>query len=176
MDFKVIASQNIYQGKAVNLWVERVKYPDGREISLEVIHHPGAVTILPVDEDGQVWFVCQYRHPVGGMFLELPAGTMEKGEAPEETAAREIREEIGMAAGKITKLGSFYMAPGYSDEYMHVYLATQLTPAPLAQDEGEFIQVEKYSLEAVYAMLEDGTIQDGKTFAAFTLAKNHLEG
>ncbi|MCB2179665.1 NUDIX hydrolase [bacterium] len=176
MDFKVITSQNIYQGKAVKLWLERVKYPDGREVSLEVIHHPGAVTILPVDADGQVWFVRQYRHPVGGMFLELPAGTLEKGEAPEETAAREIREEIGMAAGQIIKLGSFYMAPGYSDEFMHVYLATHLTPAPLAQDEGEFIEVEKYPLETVYKMLTDGTIQDGKTIAAFALAKNHLKG
>lgn len=176
MDFKVTTSQNIYQGKVVNLWLDRVKYPDGREISLEVIRHAGAVTILPVDEQGQVWFVCQYRHPVGDMFLELPAGTMEEDETPEETAAREIREEIGMAAAEIIKLGTFYMAPGYSDEFMHVYLATQLTPAPLAQDEGEFIHVEKYPLQKVYEMLEDGTIQDGKTLAAFTLAKKHLAG
>lgn len=175
MNFKVIDSKQIYPGKAVNLWLERVKYPDGREISMEVIHHPGAVVILPIDADGRIWFVRQYRHSVGRMFLELPAGTLEKGEGPEVTAAREIREEIGMAAAQMQTLGGFYPAPGYSDEYLYAYLATGLTPAPLAQDEGEFIQVEKYTLPEALKMLKDGTIQDAKTMATFSLAADFLE-
>ena len=174
MEFKSISNKSLYQGKAVKLWLEQVRYPDGRMASFEVVRHSGAVTILPVDEDGMIWFVRQYRHPARQMLLELPAGTIEPDESHHETAAREIREEIGMTAEKMEYLGGFFMAPGYSTEYMHVYLAHGLTPSPLQQDESEFILVEKLSIEEVYRMVESGDIQDGKTLAILMLAEKLL--
>ena len=174
MEFKRLEKTSIFQGRAINLWLERVKYPDGREVSFEIIDHPGAVSILPIDEDDMVWFVRQFRPTVGEMFLELPAGTLEKNEAPEVTAAREIREEIGMAAAEMKYLGGFYASPGYSTEFLHAFLAKKLSPAPLAQDEGELIRVEKYPLEEVFTMVEKGIIQDSKTIATIALARKFL--
>jgi ADP-ribose pyrophosphatase len=108
------------------------------------------------------------------MLLEIPAGTIEPGEDPQATAAREIREEIGMAASSITPIGGFYLAPGYSTEYMHLFLATELSPEPLKHDHGEFIQVEKHAVQEVYRMLEQGEINDGKTVAILGLMRDRL--
>ncbi|MEJ2759690.1 MAG: NUDIX hydrolase [Anaerolineales bacterium] len=174
MEFKILNTQSIFKGHAFKLWVERVQYPDGREVSFEIIRHPGAVTILPIDDDGMVWFVRQYRPTIRKMFLELPAGTLEVGEAPEVTASREIREEIGMAAGELTHLGGFYASPGYSTEYLHAFLAKNLEPSPLTQDDGELIEIEQYSLNEIFTMVEDGTIQDSKTIATIALARKYL--
>ncbi|MBN2046031.1 MAG: NUDIX hydrolase [Anaerolineales bacterium] len=176
MKFETTNSEELYRGKAINLWRERVLYPDGRAATVEIIKHPGAVTILPVDKEGNIWFVRQYRHPAGQMLLELPAGTLEIGEDPQNTAAREIREEIGMAAESLEELIRFYPVPGYSTEYMYAYLATGLYPAPLAQDESEFIQVEKYPIVEAYAMFERGEIIDGKTLAVLALVQKRLTG
>lgn len=174
MEFETLQSRPMFKGRAVNVWLEKVQYPDGRQVSIEIVRHPGSVTILPVDEAGQVWFVRQYRHPAGQMLLELPAGTLEPDEAPVVTAAREIREEIGMAADELLLLGSFFIAPGYSDEFMHTYLATGLNPDALDQDSGEFIQVEKFPIPEVFAMLERGEISDMKTVAVLALARERL--
>ena len=174
MKFETLQSERVFNGKAIKVWVDQVRYPDGRQFSIESIHHPGSVTILPVDEHGQIWFVRQYRHPAGQLLFELPAGTLEPGEPPEDTAAREIREEIGMAAESLTLLGSFYLAPGYSTEFMHNYLATGLSPAPLEMDAGEFIRVEKYPIPEAYAMLKRGEILDVKTIAVLAMARGRL--
>lgn len=174
MAFKTLQSRQMFNGRAVNVWLDEVQYPDGRQVMVEVVRHPGSVTILPVDDDGQIWFVRQFRHPAGQLLLELPAGTLEPDEAPAVTAGREIREEIGMAADTLLPLGSFYIAPGYSDEFMHTYLATGLKPDPLDQDSGEYIQVEKFSIPEVFAMLERGEITDMKTVAVLSLARDRL--
>ncbi len=174
MKFETIESQRLFTGRAIKLWLEIVLYPDGRQIEFEVIRHPGAVTILPVDEDDQIWFVRQYRHPAGQLLLELPAGTLEAGEPPEDTAKRELQEEIGMAAETLIPLGGFYMAPGYSTEFMHCYLASGLTASALEQDEAEYIRLERYSIEEAYRMFTDGEIIDGKTLAVLAMARPHL--
>ena len=139
-----------------------------------IVDHPGAVTLLPVDSQGRVWFVRQYRHAIQQDLLELPAGTLEKGEEPQACARREVREEIGMAAELLQKIGEFYLAPGYSSEYMHVYLATGLMADPLKGDDDEFITVERIPIEQVYARAEEGTIKDGKTLAVLQLARPYL--
>jgi len=174
MEFKVLESKNIFTGRAIRLRLDRVEYPDGRRVSIEVLRHPGSIGVLPLDDDGRIWFVRQYRHPASRLLLELPAGTLEPGEAPEVTAARELREEIGMAASSILPVGGLYLAPGYSTEYMHLYLATGLIPEPLDHDEGEYIEVEKYRVEVVYQMLERGEIVDGKTVAMLGLLRDRI--
>ena len=146
----------------------------GFAVTVDVIAHGGAVVMAPLDADNHLWFVRQYRHATGEMLLELPAGTLEAGEPPEDCAQRELREEIGMSAGEMRKVGEFFLAPGYSNEFMHVYLATHLREAPLALDEGEYLKVERYPLNEVLEMLDGGQFRDAKTLAALSLARPHL--
>lgn len=174
IDFEVLESKEIYKGKVFDFYKEAVRYPDGRVAGCDFIRHGGAVSILPLDADGNIWFVRQYRHPVGGLLLELPAGTLEEGEAPAVCASREIREEIGMAAENLEKIGEFYLAPGYSTEFMHIFLATGLSKSPLEQDPNEYIRVEKYPAERVYQMAERAEILDCKTLAILTLARRFI--
>lgn len=174
MNFKQLSRIEIYRGKIFDVYQDQVELPNGRSTQLDVVEHEPAVTILPVDADGQVWLIQQYRYPVNEMLLELPAGVMENGESAEICAARELREEIGMAAEELTALGGFYLAPGYSSEYLYVFLARGLTPDSLPQDEDEFIQVEKVGVEEMREMIRLGKIRDAKTIAAVYLAGEHL--
>jgi ADP-ribose pyrophosphatase len=169
MSYKILNSEEIYRGRAFNVRRDEVALPDGRSTRLDIVEHVGAVTILPLDADGCIWFVRQYRHPAGLEILELPAGTLDQDEFPEACAHREIREEIGMAAGRLEKLGEFYLAPGYSSEYMYVFLATELSHAPLEQDDDEFLRVDVIPLERVFEMARQGQINDAKTLAALYL-------
>ena len=175
MPFELIKSENILEGRTFKVRRDTLKTPDGRETKLEIIEHGGSVVLVPVDREGYVLFVRQYRHATGENLLELPAGTRNGGEPFEECAAREIREETGMEAGRIHKVGDFYIAPGYSSELMAVFLATELKKNPLQADEDEFLEVERIPLKKVGAMFERGEIRDAKSLAAWLLAKPHLE-
>jgi ADP-ribose pyrophosphatase len=174
MKFETIHSQPVYQGRAFSVRKDQVRLPDGLEAQLDIVEHGGGVGILPIDAEGHVWFVRQYRHAIGIELLELPAGTLEPGEHPEICAQREIQEEIGMRAEKIHKMGTFFLAPGYSSELMHLFLATELSPAPLDGDVDEFVEVEKIPLACVSRMIQTGEIVDGKTLAIFQLAQPYL--
>jgi ADP-ribose pyrophosphatase len=154
---------------------DRIELPDGRQVQMDIVVHHAAVTILPIDADGQIWFIRQYRHAIGEDLLELPAGVSEAGEDPHESAQRELREEIGMAAGHMERLGGFHLAPGYSTEYMHLYLGTELTPAPLPGDETEVIRVEKISARQAMRLAETGELQDSKSLVAMFWARPHLQ-
>ena len=174
MPYETIHSETIYHGRAFNVRRDEIRLPDGKTARLEIVDHVGAVTLVPIDEQNRVWFVRQYRHPAGEVLLELPAGMVEPGEAPLDCARREIREEIGMAAGRIELIGEFYLAPGYSSEFMRVFLATDLRPDPLPGDADEFISIEPIPLEVVQHMIENGKIHDAKTLASLTLVKRYL--
>ena len=174
MAFEIIRSEKIYQGRVFGVRCDQVSLPNGKSVELDIVEHPGAVTLVPVDDQGNLWFVRQYRHASQVELLELPAGSLEPGEPPEACALREVREEIGMAASHIKKIGEFYMAPGYSTEYVHVYLVTGLHPAPLPADDDEFLSVETISIKQVSAMVEAGQIHDCKTLACIYLARPFL--
>lgn len=175
MPFEFLKSEILMKGRAFAIRRDHLKTPDGRETKLDIIEHGGSVVIIPVDEKGNVLLVRQYRHATGGDLLELPAGTLDDDEDPEVCAAREIREETGMAAGTLTKVGDFYLAPGYSTEFMHVYLATGLSLSPLEADADEFLSVESVSVAETIQMAEKGEIPDAKSLAALFLAKSALE-
>jgi len=175
MSFELLKSEIVYPGRAFTIRRDTLRLPDGRENSFDIVVHIGSVIILPLDADGQLLFVRQYRHAAGAELLELPAGTLDPGERPEACARREVREETGMAAGKLEHLGGFYLAPGYSTEYMNVYLATELHHNPLEADEDEFLTVERFPLSKALAMFERGEIQDAKSIAAILLARKHLK-
>lgn len=152
-----------------------VPLPDGKSKIFELIDIQNAVTVLPIDQEGNVYFVEQFRIAARKELLELPAGKIEVGELPLAAAERELREETGMAAGEIKLIGEFYMSPGYATEYMYCYLATGLYPAPLTPDADEFIDVRKISLKEVRSMIQSGKIIDSKTLAAFALASTDLK-
>ncbi len=172
---KLIKSEPVFQGRAFKLRRDWLETPDGRQTKFEIVEHGGSVIIIPIDSEGNVLFVRQYRHAAGMDLLELPAGTREHDEPYEDCAAREIREETGMAAGKLEHIGDFYLAPGYSTEFMGVFLATDLSHNPLNPDEDEFIQVEKIPLKEIKAIAQKGDLPDAKSLAALYLALPHLE-
>jgi len=151
-----------------------MSFPDGKSRLFDLIDIQDAVTILPLDKEGYIHFVRQYRIGARAELLELPAGKIEDGEAPLLTAQRELREEIGMGAGSWLALGSFYMSPGYANEYMYCYLARDLYPDPLTPDTDEFLNVIKMSLTDTLDMVRSGEIRDSKTLAALMLARHLL--
>ncbi len=175
MPFELIHSEVVFPGRAFTIRQDTLRLPDGRETRLDIVEHVGSVVIIPLDEEGNLLFVRQYRHAAELDILELPAGTLNKNEPPEVCAHREIREETGMAAGHMEHLGGFYLAPGYSTEYMNVSLATDLRKDPLEPDEDEILSVEKLPLQAALQQALAGQIQDAKTLAALFLLGKHLQ-
>ncbi len=169
MTYPVVRSEEAFRGKAFAVRRDEVLRPDGRTMLVEVVEHPGAITLVPVDGEGRIWFVRQYRHPAGEVLLELPAGTLDEGEDPVACAQRECREETGMAPGRLVPLGDFYMAPGYSSERITVFLAQELSSQPLAPDEDEDLHVERLTEREVDDLIEKGALRDAKSLAGLHL-------
>lgn len=172
--FELLKSDVLMKGRAFAIRRDTLKTPDGRETKFEIIEHGGSVVLIPVDEKGNILFVRQYRHATEQELLELPAGTLNEEEEFETCAAREIREETGMAAGKLDKLGEFYLAPGYSTEFMAVYLATDLSYSPLEADADEFLSLETIPVAEAIQKAERGEVPDAKSLAALFLARPFL--
>lgn len=170
MIFEELKRETAYQGRAFGVQVVRLRLPDERVRDYDLVHHMPSVSVVPLDEKGRLIFVRQFRLGVGADLLELPAGVMEAGEEPETCAAREIREEIGYSAGRLELLGDFYLAPGYSDEHMYVYLASQLRADPLKHDDDEFLEIEAIPLAEALQMARKNRIHDSKTLASLLLA------
>jgi ADP-ribose pyrophosphatase len=166
---KILSSEKRFSGRAFGVRVDRIRLEDGRETALEIVEHAGSVAIVPLAEDGGIWFVRQYRHAAGRDLLELPAGTLNPGEAPVACAGRELREEIGMRAQRLTALGGFFLAPGYATEYMHVFLAEGLAADPLPADADEELFPEILPVARIRELLETGAFEDCKTVAALAL-------
>ena len=169
----VIGTEEIYRGKIVRLRVDRVRLPDGKEAKREIVGHGGAVCIVPITEDGNVLMIRQFRLAAGGVLLEIPAGGLETGETPEACAARELEEETGYRTASLRPLFSMFLAPGYSTELIHAYLATGLTPGTTHMDEDENVVLTPIPLEEVVDRILAGEIRDAKTIAA-VMAAYHL--
>jgi ADP-ribose pyrophosphatase len=174
LTFKKISSEIAYRGRVFNVRHDVLQGANGRQIVYDTVVHNGAVTMIAVDAEGQILLVRQYRHSAGKRLLELPAGTLNDGESPEACAQRELREEVGMAPGSLTKLAEFFLAPGYSTERMWIFLARDLRPEKLAGDEDEDIEVERMTLAQCIAAIHSGEIEDAKTVVGIYLAQEHL--
>jgi len=166
----VTNSRHVYRGRAVHVRVDSVVKPNGKKTTREVVEHVDCVVVLPVDSKGNALLVRQFRHPVNKELLELPAGSIDPGETPEEAATRELREETGYKPGKLEKLGGFYAAPGYCTEYLHFFRASQLEKSPLTAEDTDEIEVVPVSPADVPGLVASGKICDAKTIAGFRIA------
>ena len=169
-----IARKTVYTGKIVNVRSDIAQVHDGKQASREVVEHPGGVCIVPIDSDNNFWCVRQFRYPFMESLLEFPAGKLEPGEDPLLCAIRELQEETGLTAGAITYLGPMYPSPGYLDEILHLYLAQDLTHGPAQPDEGEFLTVERISLEILCGFVAENKIPDAKTMVGLFRTMQYL--
>lgn len=160
---KVKSSRHVYAGRVFDLRVDEIVLADGVETQREVIRHPGAVAMIAVDDEGKVLLVSQYRHPAGKRLLEIPAGTLDDGEAPQAAVERELQEEVGYRPGRSEEIGAFYVAPGYCDEFIRVYVCRDLEPSKLDGDEDEDIEIERLTPQEALAAIDDGRINDAKS-------------
>ena len=173
---KKISSESVFDGRLLHVRRDKVLLPNGNETTREWVKHPGASAVLPVLEDGSVILVRQYRYPVGRVTLEIPAGKLDiPGEDPLECAKRELKEETGYTAEHYTKIFSLATTVGFSDEWIHIYLAEGLTAGEECPDEDEFINTLRMPLSEALEQVHDNTIIDGKTVTALLMYASRLK-
>lgn len=175
--FKRLSRTDIYDGIRVHLVRDRMLKPDGKEMDWELVIHPGAAAVIPVDEQGKIIMVRQYRNASDNETLEIPAGVLDSSdEEPLECARRELEEETGYQAKELTYLYKFYSSIGLCDEIIHIYVAKGLIQTQQNLDEHEVISVERYTLDELIKMVFDGIILDNKTISAILMYKESLSG
>ena len=167
--FETLDSKLLFDGVVLRLYLDEVRQPDGKVVEREVVRHWGAVGIVALDGDNNIYMVKQYRHATGEELHEIPAGKLFRGEDPLDCAKRELGEEVGAKATDWTFLCSFYTSPGFSDEILHLYLAEGLTEGEASPEEDEFLEVYKVGLDGALKMIENGMVKDSKTIAGITM-------
>jgi len=170
-DPRTLPGRTVYLGRRIEVRTVQVRRPDGTIADRDLVLHRGSVGIVARDADGSLVLIRNRRYAVGETLWELPAGTLEPGESPQDCARRELREETGFEAGRIVPLGRFFLSPGYCSEEMHAFLATDLEAVGQDLDDGEEISVEVVPDGRVRAMIRDGTLRDGKTLAMLALER-----
>lgn len=172
---KTMKSEKIYEGRVLSLRLDTVELPDQKYTKREIVDHPGAVAIIPITEDNKVILVKQFRKAVEESLLEIPAGKLELGEDPVGCAIRELKEETGFACEKIQFLMEFYTSPGFSNEKMHLFLATGLSEGIAEPENDEYIEVVTIDFDELLSMIYNGKISDSKTIIGMIMANNYLK-
>jgi ADP-ribose pyrophosphatase len=177
----LVSTRRVYTGRVVRLDVDTVRFPDGSTGDLELIRHPGAAAIVPCASDPSsgdptILMIRQFRHAAGGTLWEVPAGTLAPGESPEECARRELLEEAGVHAARIEPLTSIWTTPGFTDEVIHLFWATELTPGQVAREQDEFIEVVPRPLSSVLKSIREGELRDAKTAVAILYMAGFILG
>jgi ADP-ribose pyrophosphatase len=155
-----------YEGVIVRVDLDKAQLPNGRLATREVVCHPGGVAVLPLNDDGTVTVVRQYRYPFAQVLTEIPAGKLDPGEEPRTGALRELKEEIGAQVGELIELGCIYPSPGFCQEVLHLYLARDLTYGDCCPDEDEFLEIDRIPFQTLVEQALSGALKDGKTVAA----------
>ena len=166
--------RSIYQGRVIELSVETTQLPNGRSVSLEIVHHPGGAAIVAVDDNQQICMLRQYRHAAGGWIWELPAGKRDANEDPLRTAQRELEEETGLRAANWQKLGAVLTTPGFCDEIIHLYLAQGLTTSAARPEAHELLECHWLPWVQARTWIDDGTLTDAKSIIGIHLAETAL--
>jgi len=169
MKFRVEAEREIHRARIIRLVARDLVLPNGRQTTFTIVEHPGAVAIVPVHSNGDIVLLRQFRPTIGEEIYEIPAGTIEKGEAPLATAKREIIEETGFKAKQWTKIAEFYTAPGFCTEFMHVYVARGLSPATADGDADEILKPVRMTIDAALKLIKSRKIRDAKTIAGLLI-------
>ncbi len=169
-----IGGREMHRGRVIRVTTERLRYPNGCESDLDLVHHPGAAAVVPVDADGRVCLVRQYRLGIEDFLWEIPAGKLDAGEAPAACALRELREETGITAGRWTSLGLYIPAPGIFTELIHLFLAQELTVGAPAPDIDEDLELRWIDLDAAMDLVVRGDLSDGKTALGLLRARHRL--
>jgi ADP-ribose pyrophosphatase len=173
-EFETLGRKPIFKGRVVDLSLDEVRIPNGNTCELEMIRHPGAAAVVPVDQAGQVLLVRQFRYATGGWLLEVPAGKLDAGESPPECAQREVEEETGFRSGRLVPMGWIWTTPGFTDEKIWLYLATELAPATQNLQADEVLSVESMSLDEAVELAVSGEIRDAKSVCALLRARRHM--
>lgn len=166
---QILKSEEIFRGRVFEVTLDTIREGD-KTYQREVVHHPGSAVIIPIFDDGTIALVRQYRHPAVRYLLEAPAGTLNRGEAPEEGAARELEEELGYVAARLEKLTEFFVSPGFCEEKMWVYLATEMTKTQQQLEDDEIVEVVRIPFSQALSMITTGEIDDAKTIIGIMLA------
>lgn len=164
-----IKSDRVYSGKIINLRVDTVELPHQKYSKREIVEHPGGVAIIAVDSEGKIPLVKQYRKAAEDFLLEVPAGKLEHGEKPIDSAKRELLEETGYQTDNLKELVSFYSSPGFTNEVIHIFLATDITIGEAMPDEDEYIEMERYSIDELKEMIDTKRIIDSKSIVAILM-------
>lgn len=175
MATKRIGREEIYKGKIFTVVKDTIQFDNGQTAKWDLVVHNGASAVVPLTKDNEVILVRQYRHAEDGEVLEIPAGKLEKGEDPLVCAKRELEEETGKIAGNIEKICEMYAAIGFSDEKLHLYIATELQDGMMQLDEDEFIDIKKYPLSQAVEMIYSGIIKDSKTIVGLLAARDYVK-
>lgn len=172
MDYyeKTIEEKHIYKGNVINVSMQTVILPNGKEATRDIVKHPGAAVIIAISANHEIYLVEQYRKPIDRITLEIPAGKLDEGEEPIECASRELKEETGLESKRIKHIASIHSTPGFSNEILHMFVATELTEGNSNADEDEFISSVKIPIEKTIKMILDGEITDSKTIVGILLA------
>lgn len=167
---ETVSVENIFNGKIIQVHLDKARLEDGRIVNREVAEHCAGVGVLPIDENGICYFVRQFRYPLGRTVLEIPAGKVDGSEAPEKCGLRELSEETGFTAESLIACGSFYVSPGFTTEKIYIYIADKIKKGSAHLDDGEFLNVEAISFDEAVKMMKDGLIEDAKTAIAIQAA------
>ena len=172
--FKIRKSREIYQSRIIRLCDDEIEFADGRKFRREILHHPGAVAIVPVLEKGKIILIKQFRYAAGDFLWEIPAGTLEKGETIRQCAHRELKEEIGYSARRLKRMVNFYPTPGVSSEIIYIFKASGLIKAEPHREEDELLKQKKFSFKEAIELIKKGKIIDAKTIIGLLLLKSSV--
>ncbi len=169
-----MSERRAYQGRSIRVCAEMATLPNGRTVELDIVRHPGAAAVVPFESDREVLLIRQYRHATGGTILEVPAGKLERGEAPRSCAIRELEEEVGRRAARIEQLPTIWTTPGFTDERIHLFAAFDLEPVPQRLGEHEVIEVVPTPLETALEQIWTGELSDAKSALALLYAARRV--